>query len=158
VAIESADIILVKNDPRDVPKVRDLSQKTYSKMAQNLWWAAGYNIIAIPLAAGVLANFGFVLPPAVGALIMSLSTVIVALNSQTLRKYEPAGVEYKEEKRTVKDPVCGMELEPEMAYSKIEYAGKTAYFCSKKCEEEFNKNPERYIAKLKEEMKEHKKI
>lgn len=158
VAIESADIILVKNDPRDVPKVRDISQKTYLKMFQNLWWAAGYNIIAIPLAAGVLSNFGFVLPPAVGALIMSLSTVIVALNSQTLRKYEPIGVEYKKEKRTVKDPVCGMELEPEMAYSKIEYAGKTAYFCSKQCEEEFNKNPERYIAKLKEEMKENKEI
>jgi Cu2+-exporting ATPase len=151
VAIESADIILVKNDPRDVPKVRDLSQKTYSKMAQNLWWAAGYNIIAIPLAAGVLYNVGILLPPAVGALIMSLSTVIVALNSQTLRKYEPKGVEFKEEKRTVKDPVCGMELEPEMAYSKTEYAGKTVYFCSKKCEAEFEKNPEKYAPKLEKE-------
>ena len=98
VAIESADIILVKNDPRDVPKVRDLSQKTYSKMTQNLWWAAGYNIIAIPLAAGVLYNFGVLLPPAVGALVMSLSTVIVALNSQTLRKYEPKAVAAPEDK------------------------------------------------------------
>jgi Cu2+-exporting ATPase len=148
VAIESADIILVKNDPRDVPKVRDLSQKTYSKMVQNLWWAAGYNIIAIPLAAGVLYNFGVLLPPAVGAVVMSLSTVIVALNSQTLRKYEPKGVEFKEEKRTVKDPVCGMELEPEMAYSKTEYAGSTFFFCSKQCEEEFKKNPEKYASKL----------
>jgi Cu2+-exporting ATPase len=155
VAIESADIILVKNDPRDVPKVRDLSQKTYSKMAQNLWWAAGYNIIAIPLAAGVLYNVGIILPPAVGALIMSLSTVIVALNSQTLRKYEPKGVEFKEEKRTVKDPVCGMELEPEMAYSKTEYAGKTVYFCSKKCEAEFEKNPEKYAPKLEKEPEKH---
>jgi Cu2+-exporting ATPase len=157
VAIESADIILVKNDPRDVPKVRDLSQKTYSKMTQNLWWAAGYNIIAIPLAAGVLYNFGVLLPPAVGALVMSLSTVIVALNSQTLRKYEPKGVEPKEEKRTVKDPVCGMELEPEMAYSKTEYAGNTFYFCSKQCEEEFKKNPEKYASKLgkKPETHEH---
>jgi Cu2+-exporting ATPase len=148
VAIESADIILVKNDPRDVPKVRDLSQKTYSKMIQNLWWAAGYNIIAIPLAAGLLYNFGVLLPPAVGAIVMSLSTVIVALNSQTLRKYEPKGMETKEEKRTVKDPVCGMELEPEMAYSKIEYAGNTFYFCSKQCEENFKKNPEKYTSKL----------
>jgi len=89
VAIESADIILVKNDPRDVPKVVDLSKKTYSKMVQNLWWAAGYNIFAIPLAAGILANFGVIIDPAVGAILMSLSTVLVAINSQTLRKYEP---------------------------------------------------------------------
>jgi Cu2+-exporting ATPase len=89
VAIESADIILVKNDPRDVPKVADLSKKTYSKMVQNLWWAAGYNIFAIPLAAGVLASFGLIIDPAVGAILMSLSTVLVAINSQTLRRYEP---------------------------------------------------------------------
>jgi Cu2+-exporting ATPase len=89
VAIESADIILVKNDPRDVPKLADLSKKTYSKMVQNLWWAAGYNIFAIPLAAGILANFGVIIDPAVGAILMSLSTVLVAINSQTLRKYEP---------------------------------------------------------------------
>ena len=89
VAIESADIILVRNDPRDVVKVADLSRKTYSKMVQNLWWAAGYNIFAIPLAAGVLYNYGIIVSPAIGALLMSVSTVIVALNSQTLRKYEP---------------------------------------------------------------------
>jgi Cu2+-exporting ATPase len=89
VAIESADIILVKNDPRDVPKVADLSKKTYSKMVQNLWWAAGYNIFAIPLAAGILASFGVIIDPAVGAILMSLSTVLVAINSQTLRRYEP---------------------------------------------------------------------
>jgi Cu2+-exporting ATPase len=89
VAIESADIILVKNDPRDVPKVTDLSQKTYSKMVQNLWWAAGYNIFAIPLAAGILVNFGVIIDPAVGAILMSLSTILVAINSQTLRRYEP---------------------------------------------------------------------
>ena len=87
VAIESADIILVKNDPRDVTKLSSLSKKTYSKMVQNLWWAAGYNIIAIPLAAGVLYSYGVIINPAVGALLMSLSTVIVAINSQTLRKY-----------------------------------------------------------------------
>lgn len=155
VAIESADIILVKNDPRDVAKVRDLSQKTYSKMTQNLWWAAGYNIIAIPLAAGVLSSYGVVLPPAVGAIIMSLSTVIVALNSQTLRKYEPKGVESKEEAPvTVKDPVCGMEIEPATAYGKTEYAGRTFYFCSKHCEEEFKKNPEKYVS-TKPETHEH---
>jgi Cu2+-exporting ATPase len=156
VAIESADIILVKNDPRDVPKVIDFSQKTYSKMAQNLWWAAGYNIVAIPLAAGVLYNFGILLPPAVGALVMSLSTVIVAFNSQTLRKYEPKGVAFKEEVSvTVKDPVCGMEIEPATAYGKTEYEGKTFYFCSKHCSDEFNKNPEKYASK-KHETQKHK--
>ncbi len=89
VAMESADMILVRSDPSDVSKLIDLSQKTYSKMVQNLWWAAGYNIIAIPLAAGVLYNLGIVISPAVGAILMSLSTVIVAINSQTLRRYMP---------------------------------------------------------------------
>lgn len=89
VAIESADIILVKNDPRDVPAVIAFSKRTYSKMIQNLWWAAGYNIFAIPLAAGVLTGLGIVVDPAVGAILMSLSTVLVAINSQTLRRREP---------------------------------------------------------------------
>jgi Cu2+-exporting ATPase len=89
VAIESADIILVRNDPRDVPKVMELSDKTYSKMVQNLWWAAGYNIFAIPMAAGILTKIGVIIDPAVGAILMSLSTVLVAINSQTLRRYEP---------------------------------------------------------------------
>jgi len=157
VAIESADIILVRNDPRDVLKVMDLSKKTYSKMVQNLWWAAGYNIITIPLAAGILSSFGFVLPPAVGAIIMSLSTVIVAFNSQTLRKYEPKGMaEFIEKKRQVTDPVCGMELEPETAYSKVEYEGHTVYFCSQSCQEKFERDPEKYLSKIKNEPDDHK--
>jgi Cu2+-exporting ATPase len=149
VAIESADIILVRNDPGDIVKVIDLSRKTYSKMVQNLWWAAGYNIIAIPLAAGALYNFGVVVSPAFGAILMSLSTVIVAFNSQTLRKYEPKAPEFLEERRTVRDPVCGMELLPEEAYSKIETEGQVLYFCSEKCESEFKKNPGKYLSKLK---------
>lgn len=87
IAIESADIILVKSNPLDVINVIFLSKITYAKMIQNLWWAAGYNIIAIPLAAGVLYNYGIVISPAIGALLMSLSTIIVAINSQTLRKF-----------------------------------------------------------------------
>lgn len=86
VAMESADIILVKNAPTDVAKLITLARRTYSKMVQNLWWAAGYNIITIPLAAGLLYQQGIVISPALGAVLMSLSTVIVALNSQTLRK------------------------------------------------------------------------
>lgn len=85
VAIESAGIILVRSDPRDVIKIFDLSRASYRKMIQNLWWAAGYNIVALPLAAGVLAPFGILLSPAVGALLMSLSTIIVAVNAQLLR-------------------------------------------------------------------------
>ena len=86
VAIESAGIILVKNDPRDIPKIIKLSQLTYSKMMQNLFWATGYNILAIPLAAGVLASRGIVLEPAVAAVLMSVSTVIVAFNALLLRR------------------------------------------------------------------------
>jgi len=91
VAVESAGIILVKSNPLDVVKMISLSHASHRKMIQNLWWAAGYNIIALPLAAGVLAPFGFLLSPAVGALLMSLSTVIVAINAQTLRRTELAG-------------------------------------------------------------------
>ncbi|MEM2336258.1 MAG: copper-translocating P-type ATPase [Candidatus Bathyarchaeia archaeon] len=145
VAIESADIILVKNDPRDVVKVIDISLKTYSKMTQNLWWAAGYNIVTIPLAAGILSGFGVTLPAAVGAIIMSLSTVIVALNSQTLRKYEPGEVKILAKKTLVTDPVCRMKIDPDTAFSKIEHEGRVIYFCSKVCEEEFKKNPKKYM-------------
>jgi len=90
VAVEAGDVVLVRNDPRDVPRIVALSRASYRKMIQNLWWAAGYNIIAIPLAAGVLAPWGIVLAPAAGAVLMSLSTVIVALNAQLLRKTDLA--------------------------------------------------------------------
>jgi Cu2+-exporting ATPase len=86
VAVEAGDVVLVRSDPRDVPRIIELSRATYRKMVQNLWWAAGYNIVAIPLAAGVLAPIGIVLSPAVGAVLMSLSTVIVAINAQLLRR------------------------------------------------------------------------
>jgi Cu2+-exporting ATPase len=86
VAVEAGDIILVRNDPRDVPRIIALSHASYRKMVQNLWWASGYNILAIPLAGGVLAKAGMLLSPAVGAVLMSLSTVIVALNAQLLRR------------------------------------------------------------------------
>jgi len=85
VAVETADIILVKNDPRSVVDVIALSKLARRKMVQNLAWATGYNVVAIPLAAGVLYNQGIVISPAVGAIIMSLSTVIVALNSRFMR-------------------------------------------------------------------------
>ena len=90
VAVEAGDIVLVRSDPRDVARIIGLSRATYRKMVQNLWWAAGYNIVAIPAAAGVFATLGFVLSPAVGAVLMSASTVIVALNAQLLRRVSTA--------------------------------------------------------------------
>jgi Cu2+-exporting ATPase len=86
VAVEAGDIVLVRNDPRDVARIIALSRASYRKMIQNLWWAAGYNIVAIPLAAGLLSPWGIVLSPAVGAVLMSASTVIVAINAQLLRR------------------------------------------------------------------------
>ena len=86
VAVEAGDIVLVRSDPRDVSRIISLSRASYRKMIQNLWWAAGYNIFAIPLAAGVLEKWGLVLSPAMGAVLMSLSTIIVAINAQLLRR------------------------------------------------------------------------
>ena len=86
VAVEAGDVVLVRSDPRDLPRIITLSRATYRKMVQNLWWAAGYNVFAIPLAAGVLAPWGVLLVPALGAVLMSASTVIVAINAQLLRR------------------------------------------------------------------------
>ncbi len=88
VAIESAGIVLVSNDPRAVLSAIELSHASYRKMVQNLVWATAYNVISVPLAAGVLAPIGFNLPPAAAAVLMSLSTIIVALNAQLLRRHE----------------------------------------------------------------------
>jgi len=85
VAIESADIVLARSDPRDVTAIVELARATYRKMVQNLWWATGYNVLAIPVAAGVLYPVGILLTPAVGAVLMSVSTVIVAFNAWLLR-------------------------------------------------------------------------
>jgi Cu2+-exporting ATPase len=88
VAIASAGVILASSDPRSVLSVIQLSKASYRKMKQNLWWAAGYNLISVPLAAGVLAPMGFVMPMSVGAILMSISTVVVALNAQVLRRLD----------------------------------------------------------------------
>jgi Cu2+-exporting ATPase len=86
VAIESAGIILVRNDPRDIVSLIKLSRATYRKMIENLFWASGYNIVAIPLAAGILVFKGFLLSPALGAIFMSISTIIVAINALRLKR------------------------------------------------------------------------
>jgi Cu2+-exporting ATPase len=86
VAVEAGDGVLVRSDPRDIPRIINLSRATYRKMVQNLWRAAGCNIVAIPLAAGVVARWGVLLTPAMGAVLMSASTIVVALNAQLLRR------------------------------------------------------------------------
>ncbi|OJX65768.1 MAG: copper-translocating P-type ATPase [Micrococcales bacterium 73-13] len=88
VAIASAGVVLASSDPRSVRSVIELSNAAYRKMTQNLWWAAGYNLLAVPLAAGVLAPIGFTLPMSIGAILMSLSTIVVALNAQLLRRLD----------------------------------------------------------------------
>ncbi len=88
VAIESADVVLVKSDPRDVITILSLAKASYRKMIQNLWWASGYNLLALPLAAGVLASSGIILSPATGAVLMSVSTVVVAINATLLKNYK----------------------------------------------------------------------
>ncbi|WP_438770788.1 copper/silver-translocating P-type ATPase CopB [Enterococcus sp. AZ095b] len=85
IAIDSADVVLINSDPKDILHFLDLAKQTRKKMIQNLWWGAGYNILAIPLAAGILAPIGILLSPAIGAVLMSLSTVVVALNALTLK-------------------------------------------------------------------------
>lgn len=137
VAIESADIILVRSNPGDVSKAIKFAKETYAKMVQNIWWAAGYNIVMIPLAAGVLYGYDVIVNPAVGAILMSLSTVIVAVNAQTLRKYEPKGGAFKPS-AVHRDPVCGMEVSADTLY-KTEHKGKTVYFCSEHCRRVFEK-------------------
>jgi Cu2+-exporting ATPase len=91
VAVESAGIILVRSNPLDVVQIIELSRASYRKMIENLIWATGYNAVALPLAAGVLAPWGFVLSPAIGAIFMSLSTVMVAINAQLLRRHAAFG-------------------------------------------------------------------
>ena len=86
VAVQSAGLILVKSNPLDVVKILKLSHASFRKQKENIWWGAGYNIIMIPLAAGILAPLGFIMPPAIGAVLMSISTIIVAINAQTLRR------------------------------------------------------------------------
>ena len=97
-AVETADIVLVRSNPMDVTAVIELSKATYRKMVQNLIWATGYKAVAIPLAAGVLYGYGVLLSPAVGAVLMSLSTVIVAINARLLKVPEGIGGRQEAEK------------------------------------------------------------
>jgi len=150
IAIETADIVLMRGDLRNVVSAINLSKKTYRKMITNLFWAFIYNLIGIPIAAGILYySTGFFLPPYIAAVFMASSSVSVVTNALFLKRYEPKTPQQLEEERLlisqekVVDPVCGMEIDPRRALEH-EYQGKIYHFCSSNCETHFKREPERF--------------
>ena len=150
VAIETADIVLMRGDLRNVVSAINLSKKTYKKMLSNLFWAFIYNIIGIPIAAGILYGAtGFFLPPYLAAVFMASSSVSVVTNALFLKRFEPKTPQQLEEERLlisqekVTDPVCGMEIDPRRAIE-YEYKNKIYHFCNPNCETHFKRDPERF--------------
>jgi len=149
VAIETADIVLMRGDLRNVISAIKLSKKTYKKMITNLFWAFIYNIIGIPIAAGVLYYLtGFFLPPFLAAIFMATSSVSVVTNALFLKRFEPkTEQQLREEKLLLEekaiDPICGMEVIPSKAIE-YKYKGESFYFCNPNCEAEFKRDPEKY--------------
>jgi Cu+-exporting ATPase len=150
IAIETADIVLMRGDLRNVVSAINLSRKTYKKMITNLFWAFIYNIVGIPIAAGILYYAtGFFLPPYLAAVFMASSSVSVVTNALFLKKFEPKTPKQIEEEKLlisqekVVDPVCGMEIDPRRAIE-LEYKEKIYHFCSSNCEAHFKKDPEHF--------------
>jgi cation transport ATPase/YHS domain-containing protein len=150
VAIETADIVLMRGDLRNVVSAINLSKKTYKKMITNLFWAFIYNIIGIPIAAGILYYAtGFFLPPYLAAVFMASSSVSVVTNALFLKRYEPKTPQQLEEERILRtqekviDPVCGMEIDPQRAIE-YEYKDKIYHFCNPNCEAHFKLDPEKF--------------
>jgi len=150
VAIETADIVLMRGDLRNVVAAINLSKKTYRKMITNLFWAFIYNLIGIPIAAGILYYAtGFFLPPYLAAVFMATSSVSVVMNALFLKRFEPKTPQQLEEERLlisqekVIDPVCGMEIDPRKAIE-YDYNGKIYHFCNPNCEVQFKRDPERF--------------
>lgn len=179
-AIESADIVLVRNDVFDVARTVRLSRATMRNVRENLFFAFVYNALAIPIAAGLLYPFfGTVLSPMIAAAAMALSSISVVLNASRLRGFRlpagpasdgPATIRRPERskgmpampapptpaeqrimsggKQRVRDPVCGMDIDPERAAATSEYNGDTVYFCAPGCKTRFDQEPERYAGSL----------
>ncbi len=150
VAIETADIVLMRGDLRNVVAAINLSKKTYKKMITNLFWAFIYNLIGIPIAAGILYYAtGFFLPPYLAAVFMASSSVSVVINALFLKRYEPKTPQQIEEERLLRsqekvvDPVCGMKIDPRRAIER-EYKDKIYHFCNPNCEAHFKRDPERF--------------
>ena len=149
VAIETADIVLMRGDVRNVVSAINLSKKTYRKMITNLFWAFIYNIIGLPIAAGVLFGFtGTFLPPYIAAIFMAISSISVVSNALLLKRFEPKTPQQIAEEKLlieekVMDPICGMEIIPSRSIE-YKYNGNKFYFCSASCEHEFKSDPEKY--------------
>ena len=143
VAKETGNIVLIKEDLRDVVTAIDLGGYTIRKIKQNLFWAFFYNSAGIPIAAGVLYPFGFLLNPIVAGAAMAFSSVTVVTNSLLMKRYRPR-IKGKEVEMLAKDPICGMSVDEGRAAYKTEYKGRTYFFCSPGCKETFEKNPEKY--------------
>ncbi len=167
VAIESSDITLISGELKGVVTAISLSRATMRNIRQNLTWAFIYNIIGIPIAAGALyPAFGILLSPMIGAAAMAMSSISVVSNANRLRGFKSAPLEvpstFKVEPRveiserkateetemaTVKDLVCGMEIDPKTAAAKLDYKGKAYYFCALSCRDKFQADPEKYLKK-----------
>ncbi|MFX1256374.1 MAG: heavy metal translocating P-type ATPase [Promethearchaeota archaeon] len=149
VAIETANIVLMRGDLRNVVSAIKLSKKTYKKMITNLFWAFIYNIIGIPIAAGILYLIaGYFLPPYLAAVFMATSSVSVVLNALFLKRFDPKTKQQLEEEKLlheekVIDPICGMEIIPSHSIE-YKYEGTKYYFCNPSCEVEFKRDPEKY--------------
>jgi Cu+-exporting ATPase len=168
VAIEAADVTLISGELRGVVTALDLSRATMRNIRQNLGFAFVYNVAGIPVAAGLLYPvFGLLLSPMIAAAAMALSSLSVVLNANRLRSFEPQPLpeapsaggsaevavelgdetrEEDEEMATVRDPVCGMDIDPATAAGREEYEGTTYYFCSPGCRERFQAEPERFAS------------
>lgn len=150
VAIETANIVLMRGDLRNVVAALKLSKKTYRKMITNLFWAFIYNIICIPIAAGLLFYFtGYFLPPYLAAVFMASSSVSVVTNALFLKRFDPRTEQQIEEEKLleqeklVTDPVCGMKIVPNQSIE-YEFEGEKFYFCNPSCEKTFKQNPEKF--------------
>jgi Cu+-exporting ATPase len=164
VAIEASDVTLISGELRGVVTALDLSRATMRNIRQNLFFAFLYNVLGIPIAAGILYPVtGWLLSPIIAAAAMAMSSLSVVTNSNRLRTFRPAPLpereartgldvvvkvpDHKEERMaTVRDPVCGMDIDPATAAGSMEYEGETYYFCSTSCFERFKEKPEAFAS------------
>ncbi|MFQ5918755.1 MAG: heavy metal translocating P-type ATPase [Thermoplasmata archaeon] len=146
VAVEAGDIILVRDDLRDVVGSIELSRRTYGKIRQNLFWAFAYNTALIPVAAGILYPLiALLLDPIFAGAAMAFSSFSVVTNSLLLKRFQPSLKTWEERRPTVaKDPVCGMDVDPATAQFSSEHEGVAFYFCSAGCKQTFDGDPHRY--------------
>ena len=146
-AIEVADVTLMRGDLRGVVTAVELSRRTIRIIKENLAWAFGYNIVLVPVAAGVLYPlWGVLLSPILAGLAMALSSVSVVANSLRLKRFHVTLPE-KGEDAMAKDPVCGMDVDPKKAAAQSNHKGQRIYFCAVGCKQSFDANPEQYLSK-----------